>query len=297
MTGIPTFPHSHIPTFPHSRITALPKFNLADTAVRLIWPNLAPILAASIQMEADMWKGVLAGATALVIAGSSVVYAQQRMGGPEHSRLPSSQQWQPSQQDIAAFAAARIAALKAGLMLTPEQEQNWPAFETALKDLSRYRMERRAARQDEQPATDPTARLRRRADALSGYGAALAKLADAQEPLYNSLDEAQKRRFAILAQPMRHGRGWRHHGMWQGHGWGHHGMGQRRGMWQGMREPAGGPAGHGWRRDNQHNENGRGDAEPEWRGGQDSDSERGQDRDDDGSGQGRPDGAGGSERL
>jgi hypothetical protein len=26
-------------------IPALPKFNLADTAVRLIWPNFAPILA------------------------------------------------------------------------------------------------------------------------------------------------------------------------------------------------------------------------------------------------------------
>jgi hypothetical protein len=33
----------------------------------------------------------------------------------------------------------------------------------------------------------------------------LSRLADAQEPLYNTLDEAQKRRFAILARPMRPG--------------------------------------------------------------------------------------------
>ena len=37
--------------------------------------------------------------------------------------------WQPSAEDISAFMDARIAALKAGLRLTPDQEKNWPAFE------------------------------------------------------------------------------------------------------------------------------------------------------------------------
>ena len=49
------------------------------------------------------------------------------------------------------------------------------------------------------PATDgPVERLRQRATALSETGAALKKLADATDPLYKSLDENQKRRFAIL---------------------------------------------------------------------------------------------------
>jgi len=166
-----------------------------------------------------MWKLILAGATALAIVGSTAVLAQPRSGTPQQPR------WQPSEVDIAAFAAARLAALRAGLVLTPEQEKNWPAFEAALKDLAGYRKDRRAARQAEQPAKDPTERLRRYSDALSGYGTALKKLADAQAPLYDSLDEAQKRRFAILAQPPRSGSGWQHHGMRGGgpHGW------QRRG--------------------------------------------------------------------
>ena len=160
-----------------------------------------------------MLKFVLAGATALAIVGSTAVSAQPRPGAPERS------QRQFSQEDIAAFAAARIAGLKAGLVMTAEQEKHWPAFETALKDLTRYRIDRRAARQAEQPATDPTARLRRYADALNGYGAVLKKLADAQEPLYNSLDDAQKRRFAVLSRPARYRAGQHHRGMRQDRPW------------------------------------------------------------------------------
>ena len=58
------------------------------------------------------------------------------------------------------------------------------------------------------PATnDPVERLRQRATALSESGAALKKLADATDPLYKSLDENQKRRFAILNRLVALGRG------------------------------------------------------------------------------------------
>ena len=70
------------------------------------------------------------------------------------------------------------------------------------------------ARRNAQPVTDPTERLQRRAEAMSSMGAALKKLADAQGPLYSSLDDAQKRRFAMLARPMRRGgSAWHQHGV------------------------------------------------------------------------------------
>jgi hypothetical protein len=47
-----------------------------------------------------------------------------------------------SAQDIAAFADARIVALKAGLQLKAEQETNWPALETALRDAAKARVAR-----------------------------------------------------------------------------------------------------------------------------------------------------------
>jgi len=147
-----------------------------------------------------MWKSVVAGAAALAIAGTSLVYGQQRDHGPGAERHAQAHRGL-SQEDRAAFTDARIAALKAGLRLTPEQEKNWPAFESALRDIAKMRQERIAARrQDEPRSADPVERLRRQADAMTKAGENLKRLADAQEPLYQSLDDSQKKRFNLLAR-------------------------------------------------------------------------------------------------
>src|SRR5262249_34202457 len=78
------------------------------------------------------------------------------------------------------------------------QEKNWPAFEQAARDYGKLRMDRLAALRSGTGSDDPVERLRQRATAMSDAGAALKKLADATDPLYKSLDENQKRRFAIL---------------------------------------------------------------------------------------------------
>ena len=95
-----------------------------------------------------MLKPVVVATAALAIAGSSLVYAQQRFdgsgsrdGGPRFE-----QRHRPSAEDLAAFTDARIAALKAGLELTPDQTKNWPAFEQALRDLGQLRIQRMQAR-------------------------------------------------------------------------------------------------------------------------------------------------------
>ena len=147
-----------------------------------------------------MWKAVLAGTTALAIAGSSLVYAQPRQGRPD-----GASRWRPNVEDMRAFGEARLAALKAGLTLTPEQEKNWPAFETAARELGKLRLDRfntaMAQRGNDQPAAaDPVERLRRRGTAMADTGNALKKLADATDPLYKSLDDGQKRRFAMLSR-------------------------------------------------------------------------------------------------
>lgn len=140
-----------------------------------------------------MWKPILAGTAALAIAGSTLVYAQQRPGreGPRA--------WRPSVEDMRAFGEARLAALKAGLALTAEQEKSWPAFEQAAREFAKLRIERMSADTAARPA-DPVERMNRRATALMETGAALKKLGEATAPLYNSLDENQKRRFAMLSR-------------------------------------------------------------------------------------------------
>jgi hypothetical protein len=111
-----------------------------------------------------------------------------------------------SAEDRAAFADARIAAVHAGLKLTPDQEKLWPPVEAAVKEFAKLRIDRANARmnaarddaRDQQKPDDPVARLRDRADTMATTAAAMKKIADAADPLYKTLDDGQKRRLAIL---------------------------------------------------------------------------------------------------
>ena len=144
-----------------------------------------------------MWKPVLAGIAALSVSSAGLAFAQQ---APQ----PDAPRYRASAEDLAAMTDARIAALRAGLKLSADQEKHWPAVEAAIRDLAKQRQSamdaRRTARQaDPAPARpDAITRLRRGADAMTSRGEALTKLADAAEPLYKTLDEGQKHRFVRL---------------------------------------------------------------------------------------------------
>jgi zinc resistance-associated protein len=218
-----------------------------------------------------MLKPVIAATAVLAIAGSSIVYAQQRFGGNgfNHWGPRAEHRHRPSADDLAAFTDARIAALKAGLELTPDQQRNWPAFEQALRDVAQLRIQRITARQAREQGGAPQAgatpqqgttpqtqnqngpfdRLAKRADAMAKRSAALKKLADAGAPLYASLTDAQKDRFHMLARMLRP----HHHmrtasnergGGWRQGGEGGHGM-DRGGPGFGPRHHRFGQEGHG----------------------------------------------------
>ena len=85
-------------------------------------------------------------------------------------------------------------------MLTPEQEKNWPAFEQAARDFGKLRLDRMNAMRNAPRSDDPAARLNQRASAMMESGIAMKKLAEATDPLYKSLDDSQKRRFAMLSR-------------------------------------------------------------------------------------------------
>ena len=167
-----------------------------------------------------MRKVLLAGVAALAIAGSTVAYAQHHRWFGEHMHM------RMNPEDRAAFADARIAAVHAGLKLTPDQEKLWPPLESAVRDFVKLRIDRANARmaarpddaqnqdsqkQDSQKIEDPVARLRERADNMATSAAAMKKIADAADPLYKTLDDGQKRRLAMLTHMEGRGReGWRH---------------------------------------------------------------------------------------
>ena len=141
-----------------------------------------------------MIKIVAAGATALMLIAGASAYAQQSSAGPDFGPR---RQFGP--EDRAAFLDARVAALHAGLRLTPEQEKAWPAFEQAYRELAATRGNRAFGSRGEQSA-DPVQRAQRNADALAARSGALKRYADAMAPLFQSLDDNQKRRFGILSR-------------------------------------------------------------------------------------------------
>lgn len=141
------------------------------------------------------------------------------------------QRWRNmSEADRKAFFEARIAAVRAGLMLNETQARQWPNVETAVREMFAKRQAwAERIRKEGRPA-NPFDRMKRRGDMMAERGAALQKFATAAKPLYDTLTDDQKRRLRILtrgfgprSQMMRRG-GNRH---WHR---GHHGMrGQR---WQ-----------------------------------------------------------------
>ncbi|MDB5621079.1 Spy/CpxP family protein refolding chaperone [Tardiphaga sp.] len=164
-----------------------------------------------------MKKILLAGVAVLALAGTTAVYA--RHDGHDHHHHA-----RMNPEDRAAFADAKIAAVKAGLKLTPDQEKLWPPVEAAVRDFAKLRIdranarmaERKDARNDDakkaETPDNPVARLQKRADDMAATAAAMKKIAETADPLYKTLDDGQKRRLAILTHmdggPR--GEGWRH---------------------------------------------------------------------------------------
>jgi hypothetical protein len=120
----------------------------------------------------------------------------------------SAQNAQPSRMgqwaaDREIMLEARLAGMKAGLQLTPDQEKLWAPFESAVKDAAKARMEamgQMMQARERGERMSPVDRLEAIADRLSRGAQDVRKIADAAKPLYASLDDSQKRRFAVLGR-------------------------------------------------------------------------------------------------
>jgi hypothetical protein len=148
-----------------------------------------------------MSKVLAAAVTTLFLTASPLAYAQAPAGGISE-RLNAG--------DLTALTDARINLVKAALQLTPDQEKMWPAVEGAIRARAKDRLARienaetrvRELR-DKSPIEalrdrNPIEFLHRRADTLTQRAADLKKLADAWQPLYQTLSPEQKRRMAAL---------------------------------------------------------------------------------------------------
>ena len=151
-----------------------------------------------------MLKIVVAGTTALFLTASPIANAQTSQtssAGPE--RLNAA--------DRTTLTDMRIDLVKAALQLTPDQEKYWPAVESAIRAKAEDRKARLAKigetvgrpadenRLDVLRNRDPITFLQRRSEALAQRSADLDKLAEAWQPLYQTLSPEQRQRMAAIA--------------------------------------------------------------------------------------------------
>jgi len=151
-----------------------------------------------------MSKTIVAGLSAFFITASSLAYAQ---GSTGPAQSPGPTQAGPAQERLSdaefkTLTDRRIELIKLALQLKPDQEKYWPPVEEAIRTRAmarRQRLVNLVARATGQREFNPVELLRDRADALATRAANLKKLADAWQPLSESLDPNQKARLRLLA--------------------------------------------------------------------------------------------------
>jgi hypothetical protein len=153
-----------------------------------------------------MLKTAVIGTTALFLTASSIANAQS-----SQTSSPNPAPQRLNANDQSTLTDMRVDLVKAALQLTPEQEKYWPAVESAIRAGAEDRKARIAKiqgtvgmRADESRIEvmrnrDPIAFLQRRSQALAQRSADLDKLAEAWQPLYNTLSQTQRQRMAGLA--------------------------------------------------------------------------------------------------
>ncbi len=139
---------------------------------------------------------------AALVAGSmsAPIFALAADGDQQALRAERMQQWAADRETM---LDAKLAGMKAGLGLTADQEKLWGAFESAVKDADKSRIDAmgqmmRMRSQGERMS--PIDHLEAMADRLSQGATNIKKIADAAKPLYGILDESQKHKFSMLGR-------------------------------------------------------------------------------------------------
>jgi len=168
-----------------------------------------------------MKKLVLSAIAAAALAGSA--FTLPALAASDTAAAPAAES---SMAEPGFLLDAKLAGMQAALKLTPEQQKLWPAFESAVRDGVKLRMEmmgvmREKMKSGERPS--PIDMLTQMSDHLEKASQAIKHVVDAAKPLYDSLNDDQKSHFGPLLH-MLHGAG-RHMGGWgHGHMMGHHKM-------------------------------------------------------------------------
>lgn len=146
-------------------------------------------------------KSILFGTLAAVVS-TFALNAAAAQSDQQPSRQERMQHWMADRETM---FHARLAGMKAALGLTPDQERLWSPFESAFKDAFKSHMEamqKMMQMREGGERMSPVDRMEFMAGRMSQAGAELRAISVAAKPLYDRLDDGQKRKFGLLARGM-----------------------------------------------------------------------------------------------
>jgi hypothetical protein len=147
-----------------------------------------------------MKRTVLGVLAALAVSASAFALTAAAEGDQQPSHGERMQHWAADRETM---LDAKLAGMKAGLQLTPDQEKLWSPFESAVKDAAKARMDamqQMMQTREQGEHMSPIDHLEAMADRLAQGATDIKKIADAAKPLYASLDDSQKHKFGMLGR-------------------------------------------------------------------------------------------------
>ena len=144
-----------------------------------------------------MKRTLLATLAAAVLSASAFAQSDQQPPAqsdqkPTHAEL--AQHWAEAALDT------QLKGMKASLGLTADQEKDWDAFESTVRDAAKARL--LALQKEQSGDLSPMDRNLAKADRIGQGQANLEKIVEAAKPLYASLDNAHKQRFITLGRTL-----------------------------------------------------------------------------------------------
>jgi zinc resistance-associated protein len=148
-------------------------------------------------------KRILLGAlTAVALSASPLALTAAVAAGDQSAETTRADRMQHWAADHQAMMDARLGGMKEALKPTANQYPLWEAFENAVRSADKARMDDMREMMQKRERMSPVERLDAMAGLKARRAAELKSIAEAAKPFYASLDDAQKRNFAMLGREM-----------------------------------------------------------------------------------------------
>jgi hypothetical protein len=149
-----------------------------------------------------MKRTLLCALTAVAFSISSFAPTGILAAGDQSAEAAHKQRMEHWVANHEAMMDARLGGMKAVLKLTPEQNPLWEAFENAVRGAGKARMEDMRQMMENREHMSPVEHMDAMAEHMARRAEELKKISAAAKPLYGSLDDTQKRKFALLGHEM-----------------------------------------------------------------------------------------------